>query len=390
MLGSDSNNAPANSCIPRVVMNCALRSNNLNVCHINIQSLCARQLSKFNEFKECFYNSKIDIICLSETWLTADIPDSLIAIDGYNIVRNDRNYSRGGGVCVYYRSFLKSKLLSASEIFVGTGNMSRTEFMFLEIMHNTAKFLLGVCYNPPRTDCSEILFDKLSDLSLQYQNVLLLGDFNTNFNTTDSRSERFKSCLDFYGLKCMNTMNTHFFSGGSSLIDLFLTNNPEFVENLNQVSAPGFSKHDILFSSIKISRTDDESIRTFRDYRNLNVSSLMAAFDRINWNLIFSITDADLAVNFLNEHLLNLFNNFVPVRVSKPLKNPWFSDEIARTILERNIAYRIWISDRTPSNHHQFKRLRNRVTHLINTAKVEYISVNLTSTNSSKDLWKKN
>lgn len=389
MLDNDPNNAPATSCIPRIVMNCALKTNNLNICHVNIQSLCARQMSKFDEFKMCFYDSKIDVICLTETWLTNDVPDSLIEIDGYNIVRNDRKYSRGGGLCVYYRSFLKCKTLSASEIFVGVGNMSRTEFMFLEIAYNSNKFLLGVCYNLPQSDCAGILFDKLSDLSMNYQNILLVGDFNTNLNKSDGKTERLKNCFGFYGLQCVNSMNTHFYSGGSSLIDLFLTNNPDFVENLNQVSAPEFSKHDILFSSIKICRSETEPTRTFRDYRSLNLPSLMDAFGSIDWNIIFSINDADLAVNILNKYLLNLFNSFVPIRAIKPNKNPWFTEQIAHAILERNIAYRLWISDRSSYNHNQFKRLRNRVTLLVNNAKANFLSDNLTSTNSSKDMWKK-
>lgn len=147
---------------------------------------------------------------------------------------------------------------------VGNGHMSRTEFMFLEIMHNYDKFLLCVCYNPPGTDCSELLFDKLGDLSLQYRNDLFLGDFNTNWNKTDSKTERFKSCLDNYGLKCLNSMNTRFHHNGSSLLDLVLINNPEFVLNLNQVSAHAFSKHDVLFCSINISKSIEETTRTYR------------------------------------------------------------------------------------------------------------------------------
>lgn len=92
--------ALSNSCIPRVVMNSVLDVNFLNICHVNVQSICARQMSKFSEFKMCFENSKIDIICATESWLTSDINDNLIAVDGYNLIRLDRTYSRGGGICV--------------------------------------------------------------------------------------------------------------------------------------------------------------------------------------------------------------------------------------------------------------------------------------------------
>lgn len=63
---------------------------------MNVQSICARQFSKFEELKFTFVNSKADIICLTETWLSSSINDSLITLEGYNILRNDRN--RNGGL----------------------------------------------------------------------------------------------------------------------------------------------------------------------------------------------------------------------------------------------------------------------------------------------------
>lgn len=96
-----------------------------------------------------------------------------------------------------------------------------------------------------------------------------------------------------------------------------------------------------------------------------------------------------MALNFFNIQLIRLFNEFVPVRTFKPKKNPWFNHEIASAIVERNIAYRLWIADRTAFNHNQFKRMRNKVTSLINNAKTRYVSNNFTASNSSKDLWKR-
>lgn len=63
------NNASANTLIPRAVVNSALCKDKLNICHINVQSICARRFSKFEELKLTFRDSKLDIICMSETWL---------------------------------------------------------------------------------------------------------------------------------------------------------------------------------------------------------------------------------------------------------------------------------------------------------------------------------
>lgn len=166
--------------IPRVVMNVALPDDLINLCHLNAQSLCARQLGKLDEFKSCFVNSKLDIICVTETWLQDSISDSTVGVEGYTILRNDRNYSRGGGVCIYYKNGINCKQVAASEIVSDSRDFNRTEYLFVEIFVNQIKFLLGIIYCPPGVDCSWVLEQKLSELSLNYENIILLGDFNTN------------------------------------------------------------------------------------------------------------------------------------------------------------------------------------------------------------------
>ena len=66
-----------------------LKTNSFSVCHWNLNSLSAHNFSKLTQQKA--YNSiyKYDFICLSETYLGTSIPDSLIDIEGYNLIRED-------------------------------------------------------------------------------------------------------------------------------------------------------------------------------------------------------------------------------------------------------------------------------------------------------------
>lgn len=376
------------ACIPRVVMNCALPSDKLNLCHINIQSLCARQMTKFNELKLCVVDSKIDILCLTETWLTDNINDNVIAIDGYKLIRNDRKYSRGGGICVYFRNDIVCSVVSQSELTVAMDDSNTTEYLFLEVVYKQNKFLLGTFYNPPRRGCSEMLFEKLSTLALFYRNTVVVGDFNTDLIKNDTRSNNLKNAIESSGFECINSEPTHFCSGASSLIDLMITNNPDFLYNFNQVSGPGFSKHDIIFASINISKSGQENeVRTYRDYFNVDNISLSAAVSSIDWNMLYSMTDPDMAVNFFNNRLLELYESFIPLRICKPKKNPWFNNDILRSMIERDVAYSLWKRTKDSVDHFQYKRLRNRVTHLINLAKSNYMSRNMTASTSNRDLW---
>ena len=58
---------------------------------------------------------KFGIICISETYLDSSIPsdDSNLEISGYTLVRlDDTSNSKREGVCIYYKSFLPSRIIN--------------------------------------------------------------------------------------------------------------------------------------------------------------------------------------------------------------------------------------------------------------------------------------
>ena len=56
----------------------------------------------FDEISLMLRDKKIDILALNETRLDSSISDDLVSIDGYDLIRADRNRN-GGGVCIYAR-----------------------------------------------------------------------------------------------------------------------------------------------------------------------------------------------------------------------------------------------------------------------------------------------
>lgn len=68
----------------------------LHFIHINIRSLT----SKISELKIIANNSSASVIAISETWLDSSVTDAEININGYTVIRADRN-REGGGVCMY-------------------------------------------------------------------------------------------------------------------------------------------------------------------------------------------------------------------------------------------------------------------------------------------------
>nr|CAH7740816.1 unnamed protein product [Callosobruchus chinensis] len=82
---------------------------NIRIAHLNVRSL----LSDFESFVDLVHENNLDIIAVSETWLSESIDSVTVDIPGFNFCRKDRQ-SRGGGVGIYVRSTIKYEILTCS------------------------------------------------------------------------------------------------------------------------------------------------------------------------------------------------------------------------------------------------------------------------------------
>ena len=91
------------------------KTKSLSVCHRNLNSLPAHNFSKLTQLKAYISMYKHDFVCLSETYLDSSVSDSLLRIDGYNLVRADHpNDTKRDGVCIYYKESLPVRVKNLS------------------------------------------------------------------------------------------------------------------------------------------------------------------------------------------------------------------------------------------------------------------------------------
>ena len=90
-----------------------LKINPFSICHWNLNSLSAHDFSKLIQLIAYNLICKNDFISLSETYLDSSIPDNLIDIEGYKLIRADHpdNIKRGG-VCIYYKESLPVQIIN--------------------------------------------------------------------------------------------------------------------------------------------------------------------------------------------------------------------------------------------------------------------------------------
>ena len=202
----------------------------LHLIHLNVNSL----LPKIDELRNIAKCSNAAVIGITETKLDNTVYDSEVTIDGYSIVRNDRN-RKGGGVACYIRSnicYSRKTCLS-----------DNLENIFIDLLFpKTKPISIGILYKPPRQ--TRFLEQMVTDFeSLELNNELyILGDFNIDLlfkgncilNKTQKSKNHFTDFLpeikkynefcSIYGFKQSINCPTRITCNTSTLIDHILTN----------------------------------------------------------------------------------------------------------------------------------------------------------------------
>ena len=128
------------------------------------------------------------ILAVSESWLNSSVTNAELEIEGYNLIRLDRPKHRAGGVCVYVRRSLKSKVLKDLSRISDSGFHQ----LWVQVQQKKLKsFLLCVTYRTP--DCLlPCLVEDFMDQYLQAltygKSVLVVRDLNCDLLTSSYES----------------------------------------------------------------------------------------------------------------------------------------------------------------------------------------------------------
>ena len=347
------------------------------ICHINAQSLPR----KMDEFRHLFENSGINAICVSETWFTPILPDTLFNLKGYKLFRADR-CTRAGGAAIYVQSDLRSKFLLKSS------DDSKIEYVFVEICSNDDKLLIGSVYRPNRNVNYFPFLSELCNISCGYNNIIITGDFNCNIlNNNDFTNDMMSVGLN----SCNDIFPTHFSKHSNSLIDLI------FIDDLtkrflyDQVSCPTFSRHDLIFLAydFQFAHLPTPKHIKFRDYKNIDYVALSNAIDNVEWPNMYHLNIIDEKIDWFQNKLFWLFNTYVPEKTLTLPKNnkPWFNNNIKQLIKKRDNAYKRWKQFKVDSFYTEYKSFRSTVNIAILNAKKEFYKHKFETNIGSKKSW---
>ena len=252
-----------------------LNHKGLMTTHLNVRSIW----NKIDLLRNTFTNNNVDIITFSESWLTSNIPDELIDIKGYNVIRNDRNWhdepnstniKKGGGVCMYLKDCLKYKVDVLPKLTISSRDIECQNVELL--LTNQKNVLIVSLYRPPNGNIetfSNIIEAALHDIDLPKKDVIILGDFNFDFLVKSNADTKcITRLISSFGLTKLINGPTRYSATKNSCIDQIVTDSNHIqhagVADLN------ISDHQLIYFVKKKNKEHSVKIsfegRSYRNY----------------------------------------------------------------------------------------------------------------------------
>ena len=254
----------------------------MNILTYNARSLL--DLNKRTKFANVMTSVSLDVICITETWLTPDIPNAALFLPNYHIYRSDRKIdetriTKHGGVMIAINSHVNHKIIETL--------CTNDDHVVCKLTCNDYDSLLLCCiYNAPFPSSYQwnenellALLHELENLATENHcnDIVLTGDLNfsnTNWRNMSSRNDYEATTIE----KLVNLNLTNF---APSQLDVFLCNSPDRIicsnlgENLSQklrTNNKEYSDHKPVLTELNFSRPQPKH-EILHQY----------AFKRANW-----------------------------------------------------------------------------------------------------------
>ncbi len=265
------------------------------------------------------YLYDFDVFTMPETWLSENIPDSNIQINGYNLIRCDRPLSRGGGVCVYLKSQLNYSVLDlASSSSDSSAHIEAVGILIdgLRCSCDNLPLVIVTAYRPPGYMPS-VFFPTLEsiiyNIVIMTSSVVCLGDFNVDIGITSTQLSSANGLVadfqKFFNFSQIISEPTRVTATSSSIIDLLFVSDSLEVTDVDVSDSAGISDHQII--SCKIKCFPKQKLRhtvMFRDLRSIPIDNFNDVATNVSWDDIFDGQSIDEKVSILASHIVQLID----------------------------------------------------------------------------------
>ena len=343
--------------------------------HINLNSI----RHKFHMITDLI-KGNIDILLISETKIDSSFPNPQFEIHGYTSpFRLDRSID-GGGLLLYTRQDIPTRILPSQQF-------GKIECIILEICISKKKWLILGTYNPNKSMISNhlmILSRNLEHYQSLYDNIILLGDFNSE--CTEHHMAEF--CSIFYLTSLIKDKTCFKSLDNPSCIDLILTNRPQSFQNSSVIETGLSDFHKLTITVLKTSfRKKPPKIIRYRSYKN---------FSNVNFrhDLNYYISNIDI-YNTSNDDFVKAFMHILDAHAPTKQKcirandSPFISKEIRKEHMLRSKLRNKFYKEKSAVSFFTYKKQRNKCVSLLRKAKKHfYGNLNPAIICDNKKFWK--
>ena len=296
--------------------------------HLNVHYFNARStVNKLSRLQNFAYLSSVNILAVSETWLTKLIFDNEILPTNYTIFRNDQG-SRGGVVLLAVKDHIATKLLSSP---------TNLEMLTVEIKLSYTTVILCVVY--PTLIEVQLLQDHLSQLPPS-SNILLLGDFNLldiNWDILSSESntsDAFCAMVFDLNLSELITCPTHIHG---NILDLLLTTIDDLISNIT-VQSSEFShfpsdhfliSFTLIMNSYPVSPMSSSTAHHVFDFSKADFLSMEAYISNSSIANCLTLDDVNAVWAIIKSVISDAMTQFIPKFQFHSKQYPvWFTKQL--------------------------------------------------------------
>ena len=364
-----------------------MKNQEFRACHFNATSLC-----KYIDYARMNFQDKkpFHVIAVTETRFHSKFTDKMASIANYNIVRNDRIGRTGGGVALYVHNSLKYKVLTSSS---NHGNLGLTEYLLCEVEpHGHHKLFVAVIYRPPnspfykKTD----FLEKLSNFFPEYNNKLILGDFNSNMLTENPQSSIMRDFINQNGLKLIDHGVTYITENSSSHIDLCIVDEDNIVIDYGKSYGPFILNHFLISVSLQIFTPGPfHKTITFRRINNINKSDFCNFLLSFDWDTYFHLLDVNDILLILETRINLSLDKFAPLINFTPRNRlePWITSELRQEKINCNRLYKKYNRHRVAERLKSYRDSKHLLNENLLNAKISFYKNRLTSNSDPQKLW---
>ena len=217
-----------------------------------------------------------------------------------------------GGVALYIHASIKFKIVATS--FHSGPYHKSPEYLFVLLHLGSCKLLIDVIYSPDKSYSWSEVEKALLYCNQAYDFLILLGDFNINWQIVSTPRKILRNILDTINVEALAFQPTHHDGAEYSTIDYICVSDKNRVVSFEQEYHPSISKHDVLLATLSPSAPAYTPVTVLRrSFRNLNTADFHNDLSTIDWSCISDFHDVDDKAGFFTSNILDLFGKHAPL-----------------------------------------------------------------------------